>query len=60
MLYDNDSITVVVTALNVLGAQTADDLEKAGISAINVTGANAMDATFKVIIILLVITQRLK
>jgi hypothetical protein len=48
MIYEKGSITVLVTALNVLGKQTAETLNQAGISAINLTRANATNSTFKV------------
>ncbi|KIJ27530.1 hypothetical protein M422DRAFT_271266 [Sphaerobolus stellatus SS14] len=47
MLYEEGSITILVTALNILGKQTADLLNEAGIPAINLTAANANRETFK-------------
>ncbi|KAF8578675.1 hypothetical protein K439DRAFT_1361550, partial [Ramaria rubella] len=41
MIYKEDSITILVTPLNVLGQQTAQILMRAGIMAINVTGLNS-------------------
>jgi superfamily II DNA helicase RecQ len=37
MIYEHQSITILVTALNILGQQTTDTLQQAGIPAINVT-----------------------
>jgi superfamily II DNA helicase RecQ len=48
MLYEMGSITILVTALNVLERQTATNLSQAGITAINIMGENATDETFKV------------
>jgi superfamily II DNA helicase RecQ len=48
MLHEKESITILVTALNILGQQTAEVLKCAGIDAINITRANAKDETFKV------------
>ena len=48
MIYETTSITILVTALNVLGHQTADTLKQAGIPAVNVTSANANAHVFKV------------
>ena len=48
MLYETESITVLVTALNILGEQTAQTLTQGGITAINVTRANASPKIFSV------------
>ncbi|KAF8577599.1 hypothetical protein K439DRAFT_1314501, partial [Ramaria rubella] len=34
MIYEKDSITVLITALNILGKQTAETLQHTGVSAI--------------------------
>ena len=43
-----DKMTIVVTPLNLLGKQNVKDLEKAGLTAIAVSGENASTETFKV------------
>ncbi|KIJ37774.1 hypothetical protein M422DRAFT_177396, partial [Sphaerobolus stellatus SS14] len=48
MLYDKKSITILVTAPHILGKQTADILNKAGIPAANLTEENANAKTFRV------------
>ncbi|KIJ48232.1 hypothetical protein M422DRAFT_162884 [Sphaerobolus stellatus SS14] len=48
MLYEEDYITILITPLNVLGQQTADQLEKAGIPAVNLTKHTATDVVMKV------------
>ncbi|KAF8574346.1 hypothetical protein K439DRAFT_1372718, partial [Ramaria rubella] len=48
LIYEKESITILVTALNVLGQQTADTLRNTGIPSINVTQANAHSKTFQV------------
>ena len=53
MLYEEGSITILVTALNILGKQTADLLNAVGMPAINLTGANADKEIFKVSILLI-------
>ncbi|KIJ50466.1 hypothetical protein M422DRAFT_245751 [Sphaerobolus stellatus SS14] len=47
MLYEKESITILVTPLNLLGKQTADRLQKAGIKAINLTKHTATDEAMK-------------
>jgi superfamily II DNA helicase RecQ len=51
MLYETGSITLLVTPLNLLGKQTADTLNRAGITALAVTGANASDRTVTVLVL---------
>jgi superfamily II DNA helicase RecQ len=48
MLYEPQSITVLVTALNVLGKQMAATLLHAGITAVNLTAENATNKMFQV------------
>ncbi|KAF8499379.1 hypothetical protein JB92DRAFT_2817114 [Gautieria morchelliformis] len=49
MIYEKDSITILITALSVLGQQSADTLCETGIPAINVTRTNAKVQTFEAI-----------
>ncbi|KIJ42608.1 hypothetical protein M422DRAFT_229182 [Sphaerobolus stellatus SS14] len=46
MLFEEESITIHVTSLNILGAQTAEKLNALNIPAINLTAANASPAAF--------------
>ncbi|KIJ48810.1 hypothetical protein M422DRAFT_161925, partial [Sphaerobolus stellatus SS14] len=48
MLYEKKSITILVTAPNILGKQTADILNKAGISAANLSEENVNAKIFRV------------
>ena len=48
MLFENDSITIHVTSLNILGEQTAAQLNKLNIPAINLTAANISPGVFAV------------
>jgi hypothetical protein len=47
LLFNNNSILILITALNGLGDQNIKELEKLSISAVNVTGANATDSTIQ-------------
>jgi superfamily II DNA helicase RecQ len=49
LLFDDDGIIIIVTALNILGEKNVAELEKLGISAANVTGESAADELFKVL-----------
>jgi superfamily II DNA helicase RecQ len=48
LLFNNDGINIIITALNILGDKNVAELEKLGISAANVTGDSATDELFKV------------
>ena len=48
LLFNNDGIIIIVTALNILGDKNVAELEKLDISAANITGDSATDALFKV------------
>lgn len=48
LLLREDGIQIVVVPLNVLGKQNVDQLKKAGISAIAITGETATEQNFKV------------
>lgn len=48
LLFNEDGIMIIVTALNILGVQCVEQLTAAGISAISVNAANATDKTFQV------------
>jgi len=50
MLYEKESISILVTALNILGDQTARQLNAAEIPAINLTAATATNSAFEVIL----------
>ena len=49
LLFNDDGIIIIVTALNILGEKNVAELEKLGISAANVTGESATDELFKVL-----------
>jgi superfamily II DNA helicase RecQ len=49
LLFNDDGIIIIVTALNILGEMNVAELEKLGISATNVTGESAADELFKVL-----------
>jgi superfamily II DNA helicase RecQ len=48
LLFNNGKITIIVTALNLLGEQFGRQLEAASITAVSVTASNANKATFQV------------
>ena len=48
ILYEEGSITILVTALNILRKQTVNLLDAMGIPAINLTGANAGREIFRI------------
>ena len=48
LLFNNDRIIIIVTALNILGDKNVAELEKLDVSAANITGDSATDALFKV------------
>jgi len=48
LLFSKNSVSIVVTALNILGDQFVNELEQAGFPAISVTAANNNEETFKV------------
>jgi superfamily II DNA helicase RecQ len=48
LLFNNNGIMIIVTALNILGDKNVAELEKLDISAVNVTGDSATDELFKV------------
>jgi superfamily II DNA helicase RecQ len=47
LLFNHDGIVVLITALNGLGDQNITELQQLGISAVNLTGANATDSTIQ-------------
>ncbi|RDB20010.1 ATP-dependent DNA helicase RecQ [Hypsizygus marmoreus] len=47
LLFNDGGIIIIVTALNILGDGNVEELQKLGISAVNVTGETATDALFK-------------
>ncbi|PPQ97754.1 hypothetical protein CVT26_001802 [Gymnopilus dilepis] len=47
LLFNDNGIIIVVTALNILGDQNVAELARLHISAVNVTGETATDALFK-------------
>ncbi|KAM6504004.1 P-loop containing nucleoside triphosphate hydrolase protein [Amanita muscaria] len=47
LLFNNDGIIIIVTALNILGDKNVAELEKLNISASNITGDSATDELFK-------------
>lgn len=47
-MFNDNGITVIVTALNILGDQNVDELKGWGIPAVNVTANNISDKLFKV------------
>ncbi|KAF8233648.1 hypothetical protein L208DRAFT_1265693, partial [Tricholoma matsutake] len=47
LLFNNDGIIIIVTALNILGDKNVTELEKLDISAANITGDSATDELFK-------------
>lgn len=48
LLFNKGGITLVVTALNILGDKNVEELAKLGISAANITGDSATNELFKV------------
>ncbi len=58
LLLREDGIQIVVVPLNVLGKQNVDQLAKAGIPAIAITGENATEENFKVRLYLLICNDR--
>lgn len=58
LLLREDGIQIVVVPLNVLGKQNVDQLVKAGIPAIAITGENATEENFKVCLYLLICNDR--
>lgn len=49
LLFNDNGITIIITALNVLGDQNVKDLERLGIPAINLTPENSsQDSVFEV------------
>jgi superfamily II DNA helicase RecQ len=48
LLFNNNDIIIIVTALNILGDKNVEELEKLDISAVNITGESATDELFKV------------
>ena len=50
LLFNNDGIIIILTALNILGDKNVAELEKLDISAANITGDSATDALFKVLL----------
>jgi superfamily II DNA helicase RecQ len=49
LLFNNNGIIIIVTALNILGDKNVEELSKLSINAVNaVTGASATDELFKV------------
>jgi len=48
LLFNGGKITIIVTALNLLGEQFGRQLESAGIAGISITASNANRATFEV------------
>ncbi|KAG0691991.1 P-loop containing nucleoside triphosphate hydrolase protein, partial [Suillus ampliporus] len=47
LLFNNNDIVILITTLNGLGDQNIKELQQLGISAVNVTGANATDKTIQ-------------
>jgi len=50
LLFNKGSITVVVTALNILGDKNVVELVKLGISAANITGESTTNELFEVMV----------
>jgi superfamily II DNA helicase RecQ len=50
LLFNDDGIIIVITALNILGAQNVIELAKLGLPAMNITGDNATSQLFTVCI----------
>ena len=48
LLFNNNGIIIIITALNILGDKNVEELLRLGITAANVTGASATDDLFKV------------
>jgi superfamily II DNA helicase RecQ len=48
LLFNNNGIIIVITALNILGDQNVSQLSRAGIRAVNITAETATDAVFVV------------
>jgi len=48
LLFNDNRIIIVVTALNILGEKNVTEIEKLGISAANITGKSATNELFKV------------
>ena len=48
LLFNKGGITVVVTALNILGDKNVAELTKLGISAVNITSDSATNELFKI------------
>ena len=48
LLFNKGGITVVITALNILGDKNVAELAKLGISAVNITSDSATNELFKV------------
>jgi superfamily II DNA helicase RecQ len=51
LLFEKNSITILVRALNILEQQTAQRLNFAGVPALNMTRENATKHTFEVILV---------
>ncbi|KAF6746605.1 P-loop containing nucleoside triphosphate hydrolase protein [Ephemerocybe angulata] len=47
LLFNGGGIKIIVTALNVLGAQNVKELEQLGIPGVNITGASATPAVYQ-------------
>ncbi|TFK20869.1 P-loop containing nucleoside triphosphate hydrolase protein, partial [Coprinopsis marcescibilis] len=47
LLFNNNGIKIIITALNVLGEKNEQELKELGINAINITAATNMQQTFK-------------
>ena len=50
LLFNDQGIIIVITALNILGAQNVMELAKLGISAVNITADNVLSQLFTVCI----------
>jgi superfamily II DNA helicase RecQ len=48
LLFNNNRIIIIITALNILGDKNVEELLRLGITAANVTGASATNDLFKV------------
>ena len=48
LLFNNDGIIIIITALNILGDKNVAELEKLDINTVNITGDSATDELFKV------------
>ncbi|KAG1728758.1 P-loop containing nucleoside triphosphate hydrolase protein [Suillus paluster] len=50
LLFNNDGMVVLITALNGLSDQNINELQQLGISVVNLTGANATDSIIQLIV----------